>query len=61
MKEKKEYYKKLNPNGFKWHGFINGLHLFVKQVNRKYLSVQCNESDLNNGNIDYMTKNLFTR
>lgn len=57
----KQYYKSLKFNGYKWGGFWGGLHQFIKKTSKGYLNCSCSESDLINGNIQFMTLNQLTR
>ena len=57
LKHPKSHYRKITHNGYKWRGFADGLHFFSrKQQNPdvsytcyQYASLQCLESDLEDG------------
>ena len=57
----KQHYKSLKFNGYNWGCFDNGLHHFIKRTSKGYLNCACNETDLINGNIQFMTLNQLTR
>ena len=61
MKYKKEHYKKINIGGYYWGGFWDNMRHFVKKEKRGYLSITCDEEDLENGNLEYMVENRMTR
>lgn len=59
MKQPKAYYQSLSFNGFKWSGYWNGLHHFIKDAaNYKgYETIECKEEMLTNGDMEFMAKN----
>ena len=60
MKHHKQHYKDLRYNGFRWFGFIDGIHHFSKKVTNGYLEMQLVEEDLENGNAEFMSENGLT-
>ena len=61
MKYHKEHYKKIICNNFKWSGFWDNMHHFVKKENNKYRPLICSEEDLINGNFKFMANKHLTR
>ena len=54
---KKSNYINLEFNGFKWFGFEKGIHSFSKKdSNGKFILIQCEEIQLTNGDIEFMTE-----
>ena len=61
LAQPKSYYKNLNFDGFKWGGFDDGMHFFVRGNNQTgFETMWCKESCLTNGNADYMSKHGLT-
>ncbi len=53
----KSHYQNLpSYNGYKWFGFENGKHLFKKKEAKGYSEIKASETDLTNGNIEFMTE-----
>jgi hypothetical protein len=58
MKHLKSHYKNLpSYSGYKWRGFSNGKHSFVKKDVKGYIEIEALEEDLTNGNIEFMAEN----
>ena len=54
--------RNISPDGYHYAGFWNELYHFTKNDHSKgYFTTSCNELDLSNGNLEYMTKNGYTR
>jgi hypothetical protein len=61
MAHPKSYYQDLpSYNGYKWIGFDKGKHLFQKKEGKGYSVIEALESDLTNGNIEFMTEHGLT-
>jgi hypothetical protein len=56
MKQVKSYYQELNFDGYTWSGYWGDLHHFSKRENGLYCIINCNETDLEDGNILDMVK-----
>jgi hypothetical protein len=57
MKNEKSYYQELpSYSGYKWTGFDKGKHIFQKKEQKGYSVIEALESDLTNGNIEFMAK-----
>lgn len=52
--------KDLTYNGYAWAYFSKGIHTFTKKVNGKFAIVECEEIQLTNGDIEFMTANEIT-
>jgi hypothetical protein len=58
---KKEKYVDLKFNGFKWIGHDKGIHSFSKKMpDGKFCVIECEEKQLKNGDIEFMTDKLIT-
>lgn len=61
MAHPKSYYQDLpSYNGYKWIGFDKGKHLFQKKEGKGYSVIEALESDLTNGNIEFMAEHGLT-
>jgi hypothetical protein len=58
---KKEKYVDLKFNGYNWFSHDRGIHSFSKKMtNGKFGLVECEEKQLKNGDIEFMTKHNLT-
>lgn len=57
---KKANYANLSFNGYKWVGHDKGIHSFSKKEGSKNAIIQCDEKQLKNGDIEFMTENGIT-
>jgi GNAT superfamily N-acetyltransferase len=61
MKHPKSYYQDLpSYSGYKWVGFDKGKHIFQKKEAKGYSVIEALESDLTNGNIEFMAEHGLT-
>ena len=57
MKHKKDFYRKLNYDGYSWWGFVDGFHNFKKgNATEGWYNIRCTEEDIENNNIADMVK-----
>ena len=48
-------------NGYIWFGLDKGIHLLLKQVSSsQWLEIRCTESQLSNGDIEFMATHNLT-
>lgn len=61
MAHPKSYYQNLpSYSGYKWVGFDKGKHIFQKKEAKGYSVIEALESDLTNGNIEFMAEHGLT-
>jgi len=61
MAHPKSYYQDLpSYSGYKWVGFDKGKHIFQKKEAKGYSVIEALESDLTNGNIEFMAEHGLT-
>ena len=62
MKQDKAFYKKLGvPSGWRWWGFVDGLHNFSKRVDGGFYNVRVSEKDIEDGSYLQLLDKLYTR
>lgn len=47
-------------NGYQWFCYHKGIYAFQKKTVNRYLIVECDENQLINGDIEYMTQHGLT-
>jgi hypothetical protein len=50
----------LTYNGYTWSYSYKGIHTFTKKENGKFAIIQCEEKQLTNGDIEFMTEHGLT-
>lgn len=60
MKHPEEHYKKITHNGFKWWGFVDGLHNFSKKEGKGFINMKVREEQLTNGDFEFMADKGLT-
>lgn len=64
MKNSKYYYKSLhetkNLNGFRWWGFIDGIHNFSNKEVDGWINIECTDDNIENGDIEFMCEKGLT-
>jgi len=56
MKHEKYHYQGMEVDGFKWQGFWDGYHHFVKREGSKYVETRATDQDIEDGNLKDMIK-----
>lgn len=62
MQRNKDFYRSIsNICGYYWVGYWDNFHHFVKQIGNKYAEIRVTDTDINNGNLNFMAKKDLTR
>ncbi len=60
MSFNKSDYKDLTFNGYVWRGFVDGFHMFTKQINGKWALIECVTDQIKNGDLEFMSTHGLT-
>ncbi len=61
MKHKKNHYRGMTVEGYKWQGYWDKFHHFVKKEDKGYLECRCTDQEIENGDLLFMIQHNLTR